>query len=203
MLLVSLNFGFMLVSIGSQTSSGRLWWFALASIPSRDYDLPTATLFTRVTLDLIETMGNLSALIGRRGEERATIGLPTWTLDLARPCYETKYWSKWWSHRYRNEWFYAAREMPLQLEPVYNSSALLLGGLLVDRICEIARGIMSGYTRYSYPLCAEENIISLVSEWEEMRKRFNSRLDRPLATGNKSWYDALWVTLRWLDQRSQ
>jgi hypothetical protein len=54
---------------------------------------------------------------------------------------------------------------------------------------------MSRYTQYSYPLCSEEDIISLVSEWEEMRKRFNSRPDRPLATGNKSWYDTLWVTL--------
>lgn len=53
----------------------------LPSVPSCDYTIDVRTLFTRVTVDLIDMCADLNPLIGRRGEPSALADLPSWVVD--------------------------------------------------------------------------------------------------------------------------
>ena len=48
-----------------------------SKVPSYDYELSPATLYTRITCGLIQAKRSLRSLIGQRGELKETEGLPT------------------------------------------------------------------------------------------------------------------------------
>ncbi|KAI0131886.1 heterokaryon incompatibility protein-domain-containing protein [Xylariales sp. AK1849] len=114
---------------------------ALPSVPSCDYTLDAATLFKRVTLDLLREEHGLKPLIGWRGERRMTPGLPTWAFDLERPTSGRDMTARVWTHSHFLLQFTADRGLPmLDLDNLTSEdeSLLYVDGFYVDRVA--ARG---------------------------------------------------------------
>jgi hypothetical protein len=107
------------------------------SVQFCNYELSTATLYTKVTVDLLVLEGGLRPLVGRRGELHVTAVLPTWTLDLVRyPESKKRAWT-WWNNSHRYLEFSADRKMPFTWEPLRNNTVLSLRGLFVDKVSEV------------------------------------------------------------------
>ncbi|KAI9157896.1 heterokaryon incompatibility protein-domain-containing protein [Paramyrothecium foliicola] len=122
---------------------GLMGLFMPTQLPSIDcdYSLPTATVFTRFTLDLLHSEGTLSPLIGLRGEPHATPGLPTWALDLVRPTDLINEGCPFWEHDDRYKHFKADNHLNLEFDTTHNDSVLSLKGFQVDVICLVDDGI--------------------------------------------------------------
>lgn len=112
----------------------------LPSIPSCDYNVDVRTLFTRVTVDLIDMCGDLNPLIGRRGEPQALADLPSWVVDWSGSV-PGQGRSSFWDHqsRWTSRDFCADRGTfgvgdGLRLA---DERTLLLAGLYVDKIAVV------------------------------------------------------------------
>lgn len=74
---------------------------AFPSVPYCDYTLSAKELYTRVTFDLIKHHRGLLPLCGRRGEPRATEGLPSWVVDWTHAEDPAKRTTDYYGHCWR------------------------------------------------------------------------------------------------------
>ena len=131
--------------------------WGLASVSSCDYQMSVATLFSRITADLIRLNGDLEPLVGRRGEIAAHEDLPSWAIDWsgARDGHGI---SQFFEHakRYRRLQYTADRGIygvgdGLRME---DERTLILNGLCVDRIAVVERCDLSENHRADSALLA-------------------------------------------------
>jgi hypothetical protein len=161
------------------------------SVQFCNYELSTATLYTRITVDLLVLEEGLRPLVGRRGEPHVTAGLPTWTLDLVRyPERKKRAW-KWWnnSHRYRE--FLADGKMPFIWEPPRNNAVLSLTGLFVDKVSEVGEIL----TEDEWGDLSDDKLAHLISQWESILNRYVSRQSKTEYAVTESWHNAFYRTI--------
>ncbi|KAI6080348.1 HET-domain-containing protein [Hypoxylon rubiginosum] len=107
----------------------------LPSVTSSDYELPAATLYKRVTIDLIRDEWGLRPLIGLRGEQKSVPGLPSWAVDWSIPE-DGK--SEFWAHDNFYMDFTADRGLPMLDKDVLTDenedAAIHLNGLVFDNV---------------------------------------------------------------------
>lgn len=107
----------------------------LPSVPSCDYTLDLATMYTRITVDLINEYGCLLPLVGRRVGCSTIPGLPSWAIDWTWGS------SEWFIHRaiYEHLGFTADRGLAGVGDGVrlIDEKILVLRGILVDRIAAV------------------------------------------------------------------
>ena len=118
---------------------------SLPSIMSCDYSLDTATLFKRVTLDLLRDEKGLKPLIGWRGEKHMTPRLPTWAIDLTRPSTGLEMTARFWSHS--DYWYEFTADAGLPMLDTENltsedESLLYVNGIFIDRVVVIGEVIL-------------------------------------------------------------
>jgi hypothetical protein len=161
------------------------------NVQSCDYNLPTATLYTKVTLDLILLEDGLRPLVGRRSEPHMTLGLPTWALDLV--CYhdETKRAWKWWTHSQRYKMFSADGDIPFTWRSVNNDSVLSLNGVLVDKVSEVGKVLVED----NWGDIQDKQLIDLSFDWEAMMNQYISRQPHWTYVNGENVRDAFWRTL--------
>lgn len=160
------------------------------SVQFCNYELSTATLYTRITVDLLVLERGLRPLVGRRGEPHVTAGLPTWTLDLVRyPESKKRAW-KWWnnSHRYRE--FSADRKMPFTWEP-RNNVVLCLTGLFVDEVSHVSEILTEG----EWGDLSDDKLAHLISQWESILNRYVSQQSKTEYATMESWHNAFYRTI--------
>ncbi|KAE9378546.1 hypothetical protein N431DRAFT_400268 [Stipitochalara longipes BDJ] len=167
--------------------NGNPWWSRIWT--SCSYELSAATLYTRVTLDLIQLEGTFRPLIGSRGEPHVTKGLPTWAIDMVR-CEDPKRraWS-WHKQSHRYKMFNADGEEPFQWESLNEGSVLSLTGVFVDRIVEIGQTISED----NWGDISDDELIDVISAWEEVLARFVER--HGTSDLSLSWRNAFWRTM--------
>lgn len=112
----------------------------LPSVPSCDYTVDVRTLFTRVTVDLINMCGDLNPLIGRRGEPSALADLPSWVVDWSGSV-PGQGRSAFWEHQARwSSRDYCADRGTFGVGDglrLADERTLLLAGLYVDKIAVV------------------------------------------------------------------
>ena len=161
------------------------------SVPSCDYELSPATLYTRITCDLIQAEWSLRPLIGQRGEPKETEGLPTWVPDLVRRHeYEKRPWM-FWNHMFRYFEFSAAGDKYLAGDSVTGSPDLWLRGVCVDAIVEVGEIL----TDESSTEPSDEQLVSTISSWKKILTRFLSGRVDETYIGGGAWIDAFWRTM--------
>lgn len=112
----------------------------LPSVPSCDYTVDVRTLFTGVTVDLINMCSDLNPLIGLRGSPSALADLPSWVVDWSGsvPGQDR---SRFWDHQAR--WTgrdYCADRGTFGVGDglrLADERTLLLAGLYVDKIAVV------------------------------------------------------------------
>ncbi|KAI4860062.1 HET-domain-containing protein [Hypoxylon rubiginosum] len=108
----------------------------LPSVASSDYELPAATLYKRVTIDLIRDDWGLRPLIGLRGEQKSVPGLPSWVVDWSLP--KDGNISEFWAHEKFYMDFTADRGLPMldkdMLTHGEEDSVIHLNGLMFDHV---------------------------------------------------------------------
>ncbi|KAI1772249.1 HET-domain-containing protein [Hypoxylon cercidicola] len=108
----------------------------LPSVTSFDYELPIATLYKRVTIDLIRNDWGLRPLIGLRGEQKSVPGLPSWAVDWSLPREGGV--SEFWAHDAFYMDFTADRGLPRLDKDVLTlggeDSVIHLNGLMFDPV---------------------------------------------------------------------
>ncbi|KAK6075018.1 hypothetical protein SCUP515_06069 [Seiridium cupressi] len=150
----------------------------LPSVPSCDYTLDAATLFTRVTLDLLGYEHGMKPLIGWRGERHVTTGLPTWALDFMRPSGGKDQTSRVWSHAHFLLEFTADRGLP-RLDrdnlTANDESLLYINKSYIDRILVRGDYVLEDSENYKVSLADLEVVIG---RWRELVRKFTeARLD--------------------------
>lgn len=114
----------------------------LPSVPSCDYDIDVKTLFSRVTVDLINMCSDLNPLIGRRGESSAVPDLPSWAVDWSGSLPDQGR-SAFWDHQMRwARYGYCADRGLFGVGDglrLADEQTLLLAGLYVDKIAVVEK----------------------------------------------------------------
>lgn len=160
-------------------------------VPSCDYELSPATLYTRITCDLIEAEWSLRPLIGQRGEPKETGGLPTWVPDLVRRHeYEKRPWM-FWNHVFRYNEFSAAGKKCLAGDSVTGGPDLWLRGVYVDKVVEVGNVL----TDESSTEPSDEQLASTITSWKKILIRFMSGRINDTYIGGGAWIDAFWRTM--------
>ncbi|KAE9362635.1 hypothetical protein N431DRAFT_424407 [Stipitochalara longipes BDJ] len=162
-------------------------------IPSCNYNISPAILYSRVTLDLIRLESCLRPLVGFRGEPHVTPTLPTWALDLT--CYDygikKRPW-EWWKHSHRYGYFYAGGSRPLECASLSNEKVLSLTGVFVDKITVV--GVVLGEETWGD--LSDSRLIRTILSWEVLLHQFiNSQKAGKTYVGGGSWVDAFWRTM--------
>ncbi|KAE8441673.1 hypothetical protein EG329_004594 [Mollisiaceae sp. DMI_Dod_QoI] len=161
------------------------------SVPSCDYELSPATLYTRITCDLIQAERSLRPLIGQRGEPKETEGLPTWVPDLVRHHeYEKRPWM-FWNHIFRYYAFKASRGRYLASDSINGDPDLYLRGVYVDTVAEVGEVLMDDSTTE----LSDEQLVSTISSWKKILTRFMSGRNDENYIGGGIWMDAFWRTM--------
>jgi hypothetical protein len=161
-----------------------------------DYFLSTVQLYQKVTLDLIRSSGTLDCLLGYRGEEKQTPGLPSWVVDwsqssdpLARTC---RCWKHWFSH-----WYFSADgglSVSMHDNGQNQQSALTLKGLQIDRVKIVGGPTMQEAVQdYGKDLPLRETQ-KAIKQWRQLahttfEESFTSKIHR------RSWNEAFWRTM--------
>lgn len=161
----------------------------LSRVQSCNYEIPTVTLYTNVTIDLIQLQQDLRPLVGLRGQ--FTSGLPTWVVDLAgSPNIETSDW--WWNHSHRYQWFEADGGESLRWQIFHGGSVLSLTGVPVDTV-EAIREVLAA-ARGQYP--SNKQLVETIKSWEQVMIRYmeSQNLGRNYPSGD-SWASAFWSTM--------
>lgn len=154
-------------------------------VPSCDYELSPATLYTRIACDLIQAEWSLRPLIGQRGELKETEGLPSWVPDLVRRQeYQNRPWM-FWNHMFRYFEFSAAGDKPLASDSVTGDSELWLRGVCVDTVVEIGEIL----TDESSIEPSDEQVAATISSWRKILTRFMAGKDDSYIGGG-TWIDA-------------
>ena len=111
---------------------------SLQSERSCDYTVNAVTLYSRVTADLIRTVGDLEPIIGRRGEEPAIEGLPSWAVNWSRAWSGNCYWlhqARWRQRGYTaDRGIYGVGD---GLRITDDDRTLILSGVFVDKIAAV------------------------------------------------------------------
>ncbi|KIX09356.1 uncharacterized protein Z518_00435 [Rhinocladiella mackenziei CBS 650.93] len=161
----------------------------LPHVQSCSYEIPTVTLYTKVTIDLIQLQQGLRPLVGLRG--KYTPGLPTWVIDLAgAPNMETSYW--WWNHSHRYQWFDAGGGEPLRWQILHGGSVLSLTGLSVDTVEEVGEVLRTLPGQYA----SDKRLVETMKSWEQMVISYveSQHLEHNYHNGD-SWANAFWSTM--------
>jgi hypothetical protein len=160
-------------------------------VPSCDYELSPATLYTRITCDLIEAEWNLRPLIGQRGERKETEGLPTWVPDLVRRHeYKNRPWM-FWNHSFRYNRFSAAGDKHLADDSVTGGPELRLRGVYMDTAVEVGEVLINDSSTEP----SDEQLVSTISSWKKILTRFMSGKANENYIGGGAWIDAFWRTM--------
>jgi hypothetical protein len=147
---------------------------ALPSVPSCDYSLDAATLFKRVTLDLLRDEHGLKPLIGWRGEKHVTPGLPTWTFDLMRPTEGIQQTARVWTHAHFLYEFTADRGLPMLDTDDLSSedeSLLYVNGLFVDRVAELGEAVIEESEVHSV---SRDDLQPNINKWRQIVTDFTA-----------------------------
>ncbi|KAF2028166.1 hypothetical protein EK21DRAFT_70251 [Setomelanomma holmii] len=112
---------------------GNPWWSRCR------YDIPVATLFEYVTLDLIRDEGGLRPLLGSSEMPHRTPGLATWAIDFACTNWVEKRQLKWWTHSHRYRAFRANAENTLEIAACNDGKMLAMTGVYVDRVAHVGQ----------------------------------------------------------------
>lgn len=141
----------------------------LPSVPSCDYTVKVRTLFTRVTVDLINICADLDPLIGRRGARSALPGLPSWVVDWSGSL-PGQGAEDFWAHqaRWTGRGYCADRGTfgvgdGLRLA---DERTLLLAGLYVDRIAVVEQWSQGQAGR------SQEIVMGRAGRWGDLITRF-------------------------------
>lgn len=114
----------------------------LPSVMASDYELPAATLFKRVTVDLIHDECGLRPFIVLRWERKSVSGLPSWAIDWSLPQDGI---SEFWAHDGFYMDFTANKGLPMldrdALTSEQDDSVLHLNGLMFDRVLVASKPI--------------------------------------------------------------
>jgi hypothetical protein len=149
---------------------------SLPSVPGCDYTLDAATLYKRVTVDLLRDEQSLKPLIGWRGERHVTCGLPTWALDFVRPeAMAARVWAN--AHFWME--FNADQGMPILDSKSLvsdDASALSVTGLYVDRVEMTGGAIFEHDEAHKVPLDLLE---AHIEGWEHIVRGFAVREGSP------------------------
>jgi Heterokaryon incompatibility protein (HET) len=160
-------------------------------VPSCDYELSPAALYTRITCDLIQAEWSLRPLIGQRGELKETECLPTWVPDLVRRHeYEKRPWM-FWNHIFRYSEFSAAGNKYLAGDSVTGGPELRLRGVYVDTVVEVGEIL----TDESSTEPSDEQLVSIISSWKKILTRFMSGRVDGNYIGGGAWINAFWRTM--------
>lgn len=166
--------------------AGLLQAMPLPGVNSCDYTVSAVSLYTDVTISLIQMEDSLRALVGMR--ERFTQGLPSWVLDFAgTPDVETTNW--WWDHSYRYQWFAADGNEPARCEVLQQKSVLGLHGVFLDKVAKVG----SVLRRKRGEDVTNQRIIETILSWEAMVAKFMQTL--PSGHYGTVWEDAFWRTI--------
>lgn len=112
----------------------------LPSVPSCDYTVDVRTLFTRVTVDLINMYRDLNPLIGRRGALSALPDLPSWVVDWSGSMPNQVHEDFWAHHRRWMSRGYCADRGTFGVGDglrLADERTLLLAGVYVDEIAVV------------------------------------------------------------------
>jgi hypothetical protein len=113
----------------------------LPSARTYDYTMAPAILFARVTFDLIQEEMGLRPLIGSCDMPHKTPGVPSWAIDFANCNRIGLRQMKWWNHSHRYKVFSACGTHALHASLHQDRMALLLKGVFVDDVDQVADSI--------------------------------------------------------------
>ncbi|KAI1370230.1 HET-domain-containing protein [Hypoxylon crocopeplum] len=137
----------------------------LPSVTSSDYELPAATLFKRVTIDLIRDDWGLCPLIGLRGEQKSVPDLPSWAIDWSLP--EKNDITEFWAHDIFYYDFTADKGLPMldkdALVSPDEDSVIHLNGVMFDRVLASSKPIKT------------DKIDEIMRMWDELTVEAKSK----------------------------
>jgi hypothetical protein len=111
----------------------------LPSLRDVSYTVSPATLFRRVTVELIQFNQDLRPLIGARELPHVTPGLPTWAIDFASCSAIGRRQTMWWQHSHRYLRWTASKSLKHQFETARDDKSLRLCGVFIDNVQQISR----------------------------------------------------------------
>ena len=150
----------------------------LHSVRSCDYTVDVVTLYTRVTADLIRKTCDLEPLIGRRGEEPAIAGLPSWAIDWSRPWNGNSYWlhqARWRNLGYTADaGIYGVGD---GLRTTNDGRVLILSAVFVDKVLAVEQldDLSGGLT--------PEVLLSGGEKWERLFEAYQRLKPQPQPDG--------------------
>ncbi|KAF3000693.1 hypothetical protein E8E13_002202 [Curvularia kusanoi] len=137
------------------------------------YSVKSATLFSRVTVDLIRLENDLRSLIGARELPHMTPNLPTWAIDFASSS------------------AIASKELDLRLEISEDEKTLFLSGILIDCVQKIGQVYHVSVEEEIDDKKLRESIIHSRCIMEE----YQASCGRDDYVGGGTLYDAFWRTM--------
>lgn len=155
------------------------------------YSVKSATLFPRVTVDLIRLENDLRPLIGARELPHMTPNLPTWAIDFASSSAIGKRQTMWWHHSHRYFRWTASKELDLCLEISEDEKTLFLAGILIDCVQKVGQ---------VYHVSVEEEIDDKklresIIHSRCIMKEYQASCGRDDYVGGGTLYDAFWRTM--------
>jgi hypothetical protein len=116
---------------------GLLPAHSLPSAQPCSYTIPVPTLFSNVTLDLLESERSLLPLVASSELEHRTPELPSWAIDFACSNRIGFRQLKWWNHSHRYRQFKACGDHALQLKVAADNGLISLTGVFIDEVREV------------------------------------------------------------------
>ncbi|KAI4592946.1 hypothetical protein KJ359_010198 [Pestalotiopsis sp. 9143b] len=124
-----------------------------------DYDLSAATVYTKVTVDLLGIERGLRPLIGIR--DSINTSLPSWVTDFERvPNIETS--ERWWNHAHRYVRYNADNVSVFEYRYLPPLGALELTGIRVDGVGEVSQKMLKAY---DHAEVKEDDLIGVIRSW--------------------------------------
>ncbi|KAH7076570.1 heterokaryon incompatibility protein-domain-containing protein [Paraphoma chrysanthemicola] len=169
----------------------------LSSVPAMrdvDYSISPTVLFTKLTIDLIRSEGDLRALVGARELPHITPDLPTWAIDFATSSAIGTRQTKWWHHSHRYLRWTASKGLKLHVEVLDGGKTLRLTGILIDRIETISKVYEVPVEESINDKTLQDIILQSRRILEEHQQSCGSNLNAPYIGGG-TIKDAFWRTM--------
>ncbi|CAO2651423.1 Nn.00g039930.m01.CDS01 [Neocucurbitaria sp. VM-36] len=164
----------------------------LPSAQPCSYDISVPSLFSQVTLDLMQYECGLRPLVASSEMMHTTADLPSWAIDFACSNRVGKRQLKWWGHSHRYGQFSACGEHQLQLAVSDEGNTLKLTGVLVDQVLKVNRV----YTVADDKPLLRGRVWDIMSSSEDLLNSYMaSRPDQKQYPGGGSWESSLWRTM--------
>ncbi|KAH9884610.1 HET-domain-containing protein [Xylariomycetidae sp. FL2044] len=159
----------------------------LPSVTSFDYELPPATLFKRVSLDLFRDEWGLRPLIGQRGTPKPTPRIPSWAIDWTSVEGGI---NNFWAHNKFYLLFTADRGLPMldrdELTADEDDNVIRLNGLFFDKVLVATDSVRPGTDE-----------VQILQLWDKLVAEETRIRDSGLGPAAKTFRDIAFRFMMW------